>query len=223
MGPGLVDVEPRTLAARAYRHLEERIVTLQLRPGDAVNDVAVADELRISRTPVREALLRLQEDRLVEIRPRRGVFVAPIDLADHADLLSTRRLLDALIARSAAERATAEHRCHLRVCTEEMAKAARGGRAEEFMRLDRRFDTIVYAASRNRSAAAAVAPMHTHCRRFWYAYQRAADLAVASARHSALAEAIVAADADAAAAESERLIDYLGEIPPAEGCASPER
>src|SRR5215468_2427918 len=78
-------------------------------PGDIINDAEVAEELGVSRTPVREALLRLEDDGLVEVAPRRGIFVAPIDLLDHLDLLETRRQLDSLLMKFAVRRAKPEH------------------------------------------------------------------------------------------------------------------
>ena len=201
-----------SLSGTAYRHIEEQIVTLRLKPGDIINDAEVAEKLGMSRTPVREALLRLEDDGLVEFAPRRGIFVAPIDLLDHLDLLETRRQLDSLLMRFAVRRARPEHCEELRDCAEKMQQAAERDDTKEFLRQDRRFDLIVYEASRNHSAIAAVARLHSHCRRFWYAYQRKTDLAKSAAHHTAIMYAIANRDEKAALARSELLIDYLVDL-----------
>jgi DNA-binding GntR family transcriptional regulator len=205
--------DPTTsLSGSAYRFIEEQIVTLRLKPGDAINDAEVAEQLGVSRTPVREALLRLEDDGLVEVAPRRGIFVAPIDLLDHLDLLETRRQLDSLLMKFAVRRARAEHYENLRDCAGKMQQAAENKDTEEFLRQDRRFDAIVYEAARNHSAVAAVARLHSHCRRFWYAYQRETDLARSAAHHTAIMYAIASRDEKAAVGQSELLIDYLVDL-----------
>jgi len=68
----------------AYRLLRERIITMELKPGAVLNDKVLAEELGMSRTPVREALIMLNIARLVVVRPQSGTFVAPID-ADIAE------------------------------------------------------------------------------------------------------------------------------------------
>ena len=99
-----------TLTDRAYRELEEMIVTLQLSPGTVLSEQALALRLRIGRTPIREALQRLARDGLVVIMPRRGIMVSEINLRLQLRLLEVRRELERLMASLAAERATPEER-----------------------------------------------------------------------------------------------------------------
>ena len=70
------------LSARetAYQTIRSRIITMELKPGDPLNDRELAEELGISRTPMREALLMLNLARMVDIKPQSGTHVAPIDL-----------------------------------------------------------------------------------------------------------------------------------------------
>ena len=65
---------PLSLADRAYLALRDRLITLQIRPGEPIDDGQIARELEVGRTPVREALKRLEDDRLVIAYPRRGTF-----------------------------------------------------------------------------------------------------------------------------------------------------
>ena len=90
--------EDATLTDRAYRELEEMIVTLQLSPGTVLSEQALAVRLKIGRTPIREALQRLARDGLVVIMPRRGIMVSEINVKLHLRLLEVRRVLERLMA-----------------------------------------------------------------------------------------------------------------------------
>src|SRR3954465_1678799 len=105
-----IEADDGTLTDRAYRELEEMIVTLQLLPGTVLSEQALAVRLKIGRTPIREALQRLARDGLVLIMPRRGIMVSEINLRLQLRLLEVRRELERLMASLAAERATPDER-----------------------------------------------------------------------------------------------------------------
>ncbi|HUJ99174.1 MAG TPA: GntR family transcriptional regulator [Stellaceae bacterium] len=199
-----------SLTERAYRELEERIVTLQLAPGAVVTEASLAAMLGIGRTPIREALQRLARERLVTILPRRGILVAEENLTTELRLLELRREVERLLARSAARRAGAEQRRRFGELAAGMEQAARGSDDIGFMRLDRDFNLLMLDAARNEFAAAAMTLMHGLSRRFWYIHYRAvADLPLAARLHAEVARAVAAGDAAAAASASDRLIDYI--------------
>ncbi|MDQ7053474.1 MAG: GntR family transcriptional regulator [candidate division KSB1 bacterium] len=198
-----------SLKEQAYERIEEMIVTLELPPGTLLSEYELSRQIGIGRTPVREALQRLAAERLVTPLPRRGIVVAEINLTDMLAILETRRALDRLLASRAAERGSDAERQALRACAVDMQKAAASGDLRGFMREDRRFDRIAGEASRNRFAAEASAPLHTHCRRFWFRYRDNGDLQQSAARHIAVMQAIAAGDAEKAGDATERLIDYL--------------
>ena len=83
-----------SLSDRAYRRLEEMIVTLQLAPGAVVSESALSKRLGIGRTPIREALQRLARERLVVVLPRRGIMVSEINVSTQLRLLEARRELE---------------------------------------------------------------------------------------------------------------------------------
>src|SRR5450755_209148 len=93
-----------SLTERAYRELEEQIVTLRLAPGSPVSEASLSKRLAIGRTPVREALQRLARERLVVILPRRGILVSEVNVRTQMRLLEVRRELERLLARAAARR-----------------------------------------------------------------------------------------------------------------------
>lgn len=103
-------VPVRALSAvdQAYQAIKSDILANRLRPGDAVPVEKYVKDLRLSRTPVREATLRLERERLIEIRPRLGTFVSHLDLRNIRDMYGVRRLLEGEAAREAALRAPLE-------------------------------------------------------------------------------------------------------------------
>lgn len=202
-----------TLTDTAYREIEERIVTLQLSPGEVLSESMLVDALGIGRTPIREALQQLAREGLVIIMPRRGVIVSELDVRRQLELLKVRRELERLIARLASERSTANERDRFVEIAKGMRQAARKKDDVAFMRLDREFNLLVSATSRNEFAQRAMSLTHGLSRRFWYVhYKQVLDLPLCARLHAELAEAVASGKSRQAAAASDRLIDYIEEF-----------
>jgi len=204
--------EKRRSADVAFDAIESLIVRLQIAPGVAVVEADIVALTGLTRTPVREALMRMVALGLVTQQPRRGLVVAPIDVRDQLDVITTRRALERLIARASARRANATQRQALVQAAEQMVEAAAHADLDDYMRADQDLDRINLIACANRSAALAVRPLIVHCRRFWYAYQHAGEVARAALAHLEMARAIESGNEDAAAAGADLLMDYLGEF-----------
>jgi DNA-binding GntR family transcriptional regulator len=199
-----------TMTDRAYRQLEELIVMLQLPPGTVLSEQVLAQRLDIGRTPIREALQRLARDGLVVILPRRGILVSEINLRTQLRLLEVRRELERLMARLAAERASAAECREFTDIAAGMNAASRASDDIAFMRLDRQFNALVAQAARNEFATRSMGLMNGLSRRFWYQhYKEVADLPLAASLHAAVATAIGERDPERAAAASDRLVDYI--------------
>ena len=208
---GIFEFPPtRTMTDRAYETLEELIVTLRLAPGDMISETALAGRLDIGRTPVREALQRLAREGLVKILPRKGILVTEINPRSQLLLLEVRRELERLLARTGAVRATRDERVKFREIAEGMRRAQRENDELGFMRLDDALNNLIATAAHNEYANRAIGLTHGLSRRFWYMhYKQAADLSLAARLHADLADAIAAADPEAAATACDRLIDYV--------------
>jgi DNA-binding GntR family transcriptional regulator len=98
--------EDESLADFAYRVLRDRLVLLEIPPGAPINDAELAQPLGIGRTPVREALKRLEVDHLVSSFPRRGTFATTVDITDLAEISEIRERLEPLAAERAARLAS---------------------------------------------------------------------------------------------------------------------
>jgi DNA-binding GntR family transcriptional regulator len=202
--------DSETLTDRAYRLIEELIVTLALPPETILSEQSLAVRLGIGRTPIREALQRLARDGLVVILPRRGILVSQINLKTQMRLLEVRRELERLMARGAAERATPEETAQFATIARDMRRASDQSDDMTFMRLDRQFNELVSEAARNEFASRAMGLMHGLSRRFWYQhYRESGDLPLSARLHAEVAEAIAKRNPDAAAKASDRLIDYI--------------
>jgi DNA-binding GntR family transcriptional regulator len=206
-GDGLLHA--KTLTEKAYRALEEEIVTLRIPPGTVVSEAILSRRLGVGRTPVREALQRLAREWLVVILPRRGVVVSEIDPVRQLRLLEVRLELERLLARSAARRAMAAQRVRFRAIADGMDAAAEDEDDIAFMRLDREFNLLVLEAAGNEFAASAMCLMNGLSRRFWYMhYKQEADLKLAARLHATIARGIADGDQDAAGQASDALVAY---------------
>jgi DNA-binding GntR family transcriptional regulator len=209
--PALDGLHPsETLTGRAYRALEEQIVTLRIPPGAIVSEAILSRRLAVGRTPVREALQRLAREGLVVIMPRRGIAVSDIDPVRQLRLLEARREVERLLARAAARRSTPAQRRRFTAIADGMDAAAAQADDTAFMRLDRDYNLLLLDAAANEFAAAAMSLMNGLSRRFWYVhYEQAADLPLAARLHAAGARAVASGDAAAAAQASDALVDYI--------------
>lgn len=102
-----------SLAEQAYTTIRDRLVMLDIKPGDPINEDRLSTELGMGRTPIREALKRLEKDRMVVAYPRRGTFATDVHISDLAHISEVRRNLEPLAASAAADRATPADRTAL--------------------------------------------------------------------------------------------------------------
>lgn len=194
------DATTDSLSRQAYYVLRDRIVTLALAPGTLVNERGLVAELGFGRTPIREALHRLADDGLVEIYPRRGIYVGPIDVGDLGAISEIRVELEGFVARLAARRATVEDRARLAALRDEVAASTAVGE-RELIRLDQRVHRLVHRAARNAHLEAALDRYYVLALRLWFlALDRVERLEDAVHEHTALLQAIADGDADAAEA-----------------------
>ncbi|TFC72076.1 GntR family transcriptional regulator [Cryobacterium sp. TMS1-20-1] len=139
-----------SLSEHAYRSLRDQLIMLEIRPGDAINDSALAASLGIGRTPVREALKRLESDHLVVSYPRRGTFATRVDFTELGDISEIRQLLEPLAARRAARNATAPMRAKFRDLAANIARSEPGNSDQhDLMRFDIKVHRQIYAAAGN--------------------------------------------------------------------------
>ena len=203
-------VSAETLTERAYRALEEEIVTLRLKPSQVLSEQMLSATFKIGRTPIREALQRLAREGLVALLPRKGILVSDINPRNQLLVLEVRRELERLLSRAGAERATKEQREQLQDIARGMVRASKANDDIAFMRLDRELNRLMIDAGHNDYAARSMKLLQGLSRRFWYMhYREAADLPLCARLHANQARAIAQGDGDAAARASDKLMDYV--------------
>jgi DNA-binding GntR family transcriptional regulator len=182
-------VQPVSLAEKAYHAIRDLIVSLELAPGVVIDEPQLMERLEIGRTPVREALRRLAQERLVEVYPRRGMFVSGVDVRELARLSEVRIVLEPEAARLAAERATDADRAAIGELLEELGAGGRDDR--ELMALDERIHGAVYRAAHNDLLEATLGQYYVLALRIWsIALDQSHELEEAVDAHRTLLEAI---------------------------------
>jgi DNA-binding GntR family transcriptional regulator len=124
---------PSQLERRVYERLRDEIVSGALQPGEQLVEARIAEELGVSKTPVREALIRLQRDGLVAIEPYRGARVIEPSPEDAREILELRLLLECQIARDLAERRPADVLAALAASIRKSKQALKSGRHQELL------------------------------------------------------------------------------------------
>ena len=188
-----------SLSQQAYYLLRDRIVTLGLAPGTLVNERDLVEEFGLGRTPVREALRRLADDGLVEVFPRRGIYVGPIDVGDLGAISEIRVELEGFVSRLAAQRATDADRRDIAALLDELDLTVGETDERRLIHLDQRIHRLIYRAARNPFLEAALDRYYVLALRLWVlALERMHQLEDAVDEHRELLQAIAGGDADRA-------------------------
>ncbi|GHB51130.1 GntR family transcriptional regulator [Streptomyces viridiviolaceus] len=174
-------------------------MTLQIRPGEPINDERIAGELGFGRTPVREALKRLEHERLIVAYPRRGTFATEVQIADLGHISEVRLQLEPLAAALAAERASDGDRAGLDRLLAQLAKSSDG--EGDLIRLDMTLHRAIYAATRNPYLEDTLIRYDNLATRIWCLFlDRLPGLAGHVHEHGPLLTAIIDRDAEKAKA-----------------------
>jgi DNA-binding GntR family transcriptional regulator len=191
----------RSLAERAYLLIRDQLITLEIRPGDPINDDALAVTLAMGRTPVREALKRLEGERLVIAHSRRGTFATDVNITDLRHIFEVREQLEPVAAAAAARRVTDVDRHRLRELQRSLlTPRTRTADVGALMRLDLQVHRGIYAATHNPYLEATLIGYDNLATRIWCLFaDRLQDLAGHVDEHVALVQAVVEGRAEDAA------------------------
>ncbi len=149
-----------------FEAMRDAIVNGQLKPGERLMEIQLADELGVSRTPVREAIRKLELDCLVVMVPRKGAYVADISSRDIVEVFEVRGALERLAAGLCAERITPEELESLEKVLHRISMGVESGNLNDVIAADILFHDILYEASRNRRLAQIIAQSREQIQRF---------------------------------------------------------
>jgi len=197
-------LKPNSLQQHAYRELKRHIVTLVYRPGEQINTASICARLKIGRTPVHLAIHRLVLEGLVEILPRRGIVVRPIDRAEMLEAIEARLIVEPKVAALAAVRASERELAEMRAAIDRIAPYLETDDPENFMEADCDFHRILARVARNRPLADILNVLHERCMRVYFlsVSSKEHDLRIIG-EHEAIYAALVKRDS-AAVAEAMR-------------------
>ncbi len=201
-----------SLANLAYDRIEDLIVHSRLAPGQSTTVKALQLQLDIGRTPIHQAVRRLAAETLIQIRPRDGLNISPIDLARDRRLLRLRREMDRFVVELASDRLDGNPRHRLTWLGTILRERASTMDVEAFNAIDRQLDAILLEAAGEPFLEQTLKPLHTIFRRIGHLHLThvggAAALRQTIDRHLELLEAVVDRDTTRASNASDRLIDF---------------
>ena len=182
------------LSEKAYYLIKKKIITLELLPSSVVDEQSLMEEIELGRTPIREALHQLAAEGLVNIVPRRGMFVANISITDLQKIFEVRVLLEGFCARLAAQRVTEDQIAQMEAVLQDLERVQNGD-VGALMAIDERFHALLYQAADNEFLAEALGRLYAPSLCLWHlALDRLSDVRGAIEQHRGVAEALKAGD-----------------------------
>lgn len=156
-----------SMAERSYRVLRDRLIMMDIGPGDPINEAALAADLGMGRTPIREALKRLEVDHLVVSYPRRGTFATNVDITELAAISEMRMVLEPLASRKAAENRGGIHRTELERTMQAILSLDPKGNRRELMEYDLEVHRLIYRATQNHHLEETLVRLDNLATRIW--------------------------------------------------------
>ncbi|NLW48955.1 MAG: GntR family transcriptional regulator [Firmicutes bacterium] len=156
----------KPLRELVFESIREAIISGQLQAGERLMEIQLAEEMGVSRTPVREAIRKLELEGLVAMIPRKGAYVAGLSFKEIADVFEIRGALEGLAAELAAERITEEELEELERYLVRIAEAIDKGDLEKVVANDTDFHSILYQASRNQRLSQIINNLREQIQRF---------------------------------------------------------
>jgi len=208
----------RPLREMVYEELKMQILTGAIPPGTRMMEVELAREIGVSRTPIREAIRKLEKEGLVTIEPRRGAYASQITTEDMIEILEVRQNMEGLAAYFAASRMKPEQLSELKQTSARYNAAVTEGNMDDMIKYDTKFHRIIVDSCNNKILFQMIEQLQELVLRFRYIYyddfKRAENM---PDEHKAILDAIERNDADAAREAADVHIDRLKELVIREG------
>lgn len=181
-----------SLAERAYEILRHRLIMLDIAPGNPINEAALSAELEVGRTPIREALKRLESDHLVVSYSRRGTFASNVDLKDLSTISEMREVLEPIAARKAAHNLTPERRREFEATIADLRALKETDAPRALMERDLEVHRLIYSSVDNPHLMETLVRLDDLATRIWcLVIPRIPDLIGHIREHIDLLEAIL--------------------------------
>jgi DNA-binding GntR family transcriptional regulator len=187
------------ISDRIQEHIESEIRAGVLNPGDVIDEIRLASRFNVSRTPVREALLRLEAQSIVVSVPRQGMVLAKLDVRELLAIWELLAEMEGLCARLACERMTASEREQLVTIHQQAQKQLASNNPERWLEANHALHNAVYDGSRNPYLRQQILQLRARITAYLqYAFKALNRLAASHEQHGQLVHAIQQKDAAAA-------------------------
>jgi len=208
----------RPLREIVYEELKSQIITGKISPGARLMEIELAEDMGVSRTPIREAIRKLEKEGLVVIEARKGAYASQISTEDMIEILEVRQTMEGLAAYFAASRMTGQQLQVLKTISNNYNKAVEDGDTAKMIYYDTKFHRIIVDSSHNKILIRMVEQLQELVLRFRYIYyddfKRAEKM---PKEHQDILDAIARRDGEAARAAAGVHIDRLKELILSEG------
>ncbi|MBQ6495830.1 MAG: GntR family transcriptional regulator [Firmicutes bacterium] len=208
----------KPLREMVYEELKMQILTGAIIPGTRMMEVELAEEMGVSRTPIREAIRKLEKEGLVTIEPRRGAYASMISTEDMVEILEVRQDLEGLAAFFAADRMPEDKLKILREVSNQYNDAVKRGSMEDMIAFDTKFHRTIVDSCHNKILVQMIEQLQELVLRFRYIYydnfRRAENM---PEEHEAIIKAIESGDAKEARYAADIHIERLKELVMKEG------
>ena len=201
-----------------YEELKRQILKGEIAPGHRMMEVELADDMGVSRTPVREAIRKLEKEGLVTIEPRKGAYASDISIKEMIDVLEVRQYLESLAAGMAAARITPEEKLKLQEATDAYKQAIESEDTSEIIKWDENFHKIIVDCSGNKTLIQMISQVQELALRFRYIYyDDFSRYRNQPLEHKEIVEAIMSGDSEKARHAADVHIARLKEFVTEEG------
>lgn len=208
----------RPLREIVYEQLKMQIMTGKITPGTRMMEVELAEEMGVSRTPVREAIRKLEKESLVTIEPRKGAYASEISVKDMVDTLEVRQDLEGLAAALATERMSQEQLKELNEISQKYSRAIKENDTEKIIQYDEMFHKYIVSCSGNKTLIQISKTVQELALRFRYLYyddfSRYENMPV---EHKQIIDAITGGDGNKARLTADNHVKKLKEFVIEEG------
>lgn len=160
----------KPLGEVVFEDLKKAILDGELKAGQRLMETAIAEKLGVSRTPVREAIRKLEKEKFVKMIPRKGAYVTELTLDDMMEVLEIRVVLEGLSAKLAARKIDEKSKEKLKDNVEKFKKALNQMDRKALVKLDDEFHNIIYEATDNDKLIEMISDLHDQFQRFRLTY-----------------------------------------------------
>jgi DNA-binding GntR family transcriptional regulator len=160
-------IPKNALHDKIFGVLRDRIVYMEYAPGRLLPEKELCEEFKVSRTPLREAIKKLEEMKLVTVIPRYGTYVSAVDINEIRCAFEVKIKLEGLAGEVAAKRITADKLAELKTLIEKADVSLKEGGHRHLIEIDTRFHEIIYQAAQNPILQEILQNLHSRCARLW--------------------------------------------------------